>query len=102
MWPFRKKPALANAWFGDIGFRLAWEDKHARLPQPGAQAFAWETYQLAEFTLIGPTVAVRRKWSVIQPAQVHIGLAVPLAGNPLIAGQIFHQPLYNPNTGTSG
>ena len=82
-------------------YQGVWEKK--RQPSPGAQAFAWETLGLAQFTPIGPTVNVRKPFNVtpgtMQPA---VGLAVTMNGVPTVAGQIFGQGLYDQSAGGSG
>lgn len=103
MWPFTRKPRLDP---GNIGFdetpgtyHAVWEQK--RMPDPGAQPFAWEALGLPPFTPIGPAVAnrdqIRATFSQLYSLQ-----AVPLQGMPIVAGQIFGQPLYDPDQDKSG
>lgn len=79
-------------------YQGVWEKK--RQPSPGAQAYAWETLGLVQFVPSGPSITVRRGISVLPGApQPAIGLAVPLNGVPLTAGQVVGQPLYDPAQG---
>lgn len=79
-------------------YQGVWEKK--RQPSPGAQAYAWESLGLSEFTPIGAGVhtriGIRPLPGANQPA---IGLAVALNGVPTTAGQLFGQPLYDPALG---
>jgi hypothetical protein len=79
-------------------YQGVWEKK--RMPSPGAQAYAWETLGLSQFTPIGPGVTVREGYRVTAGAdQPMVGLAVMLEGVPTSAGQIYGQPLFDPNVG---
>ena len=83
-------------------YQGVWEKK--RQPSPGAQAYAWESVGLAQFTPIGPSVHVRQGINVLPGAQQpYVGQGVWLDGVPTTAGQVFGQQLYDPNSGyTSG
>lgn len=92
----RKKKAPLTP--GSGNFHLAWEEKP--LPGPGAGNFAWEVLGLVEFSPIGPTIYAREPMrSTARPMYSY--QAVPLQGIPLVSGQIFGQPLYDPATGYS-
>ncbi len=102
----RKKSGATGPTFFDDGFMgtqygQRWVNKKGNLPDPGAQAFAWETLQQAAFTPIGAgnlAIAMR---------SVPFGNGVPVMtqqgaivnGVPTTAGQIYGQPLLNPITG---
>jgi len=78
-------------------YHMRWEDKHDQLPQPGAQAWAYETYQLPAFTPIGPgTHAWRKRPHAFYGPPAYTYPATVIAGIPRIAGQYILQPLVNP------
>ncbi len=81
----------------DSGYRQVWQRK--RLPGPGAMNMAFETLQLAQFPVSGPSIAVRDKMSVIQPQQLAVEKSVSIAGIPTTAGQVLGQPLFDPKSG---
>ena len=78
-------------------YQGVWEKK--RQPSPGAQAFAWETLGLGQFSPIGPSINVRVG---IRPLpgteQPVVVMAVNLNGVPTVAGQIFGQALFDQNS----
>lgn len=79
-------------------FQNVWEKK--RMPSPGAQAYAFESLGLVQFTPIGPSVNVRQGIVPVPGAPQPVsGLAVPLNGIPTTAGQIMGQQLYDPAVG---
>lgn len=79
-------------------YQGVWEKK--RQPSPGAQAFAWETLSLAQFTPAGPSITVRQGFRVLSGAdQPYVGQAVSLEGVPTTAGQVVGQPLFDPENG---
>jgi hypothetical protein len=97
-WFKRKAPPVdPNA--GEGNYLNVWERKD--MPDPGAQAYAWETLGLEPFSPIGPGVRTRIG---IKPlfAQVYTEQAVILNGIPTTAGQIFGQPLFDPSAPGSG
>lgn len=81
---------------------LHWQRK--RLPTPGAQNYAFETLALFETTPIGPAVAQRKFFKVLQPQQIYFGgITVPITGlGGLAAGQYVMQPLVDPYNNTYG
>lgn len=89
--------------FADIfqnGFH--WQKK--RLPSPGTGNYAFETLALFETTPIGPAVAQRQMFKVVQPPQLYIrAQAIPVSGiGGINAGQVVLQPLIDPYSGTYG
>lgn len=82
-------------------YQGVWEKK--RQPSPGAQAYAWESLGLPQFTPIGASVVVRQALmptaGVLQP---YVGQAVPLQGMPTTAGQIYGQPLFDNSSEGNG
>lgn len=78
-------------------FQNVWENKSSRGPQPGAQAYAFESYGLVEFSPIGPTHPIDEQIRSINP-QLYVGLAVPVGGIPLQAGGFQLQSLIDPQT----
>lgn len=75
---------------------MAWENKASRLPEPGAQAYAYESYGLVEFSPIGPSVAVTTPLQKYSPPYV-TGMAVWLSGIPTQAGGVTLQALIDPS-----
>lgn len=72
-------------------------------PDPGAMAYARETYGLPDFTPIGAGIANRHIVNVIQPpvlTAVHAVLLTGIGGP--IAGQMILQPLVNPQDDVFG
>lgn len=80
-------------------YQGVWEKK--RQPSPGAQAYAWETLGLSQFTPIGPAVTTRVGIAPLPgtPQPYIRGKAVSLQGVPTTAGQIIGQPLFDPASG---
>jgi hypothetical protein len=79
---------------------LVW--RHTRLPDAGAEQYAFETYgtPLYDFALGNGATFIRRPLVETQPAQ-WASYAWPILANPPIntyQGQIATQPLMNPNT----
>lgn len=80
-----------------LQFHMVWERK--RMPDEGAQSYAWETYGLIPTTPIGPAVAVReRLFNMNQPPMFAFQMG-QVQGVPLTAGTIYQQPLYDQNLG---
>jgi hypothetical protein len=99
MWGRKKKDA-GNAGFTQrevIGYKRVWERK--RLPDPGSQNYAYETYALAPLSPISSAVAIRGAPPRLYEQQIYVGQSVSLDGIPTTAGQIVTQPLYNTETG---
>jgi hypothetical protein len=80
-------------------FHMAWEDKQGRLPTPGANAFAYESLALAEFTPIGAGVIITEPLQSTA-AGIFAGQAVPLQGIPLVSGGIGQATLFDPDSPT--
>lgn len=80
-------------------FHLVWHKTHQ--PSPGVMNYAYETLALFPVTPAGPTVNVRQphRFNPLQPLQPVVTNAVPVQGIPTTAGQIFGQPLFDPDTG---
>ncbi len=75
-------------------YQGVWEKK--RQPSPGAQAYAWETLGLPQFSPVGPSITVRQGLAVVaESIQPMVGQAVPISGIPTTAGQIFGQQLFD-------
>jgi len=80
-------------------FTPVWEQKPQRTP--GAQAFAWETIQMAAFTPLGPGVhAWRKRLKPFPAAPAWTSPSTVIVGLPRIAGQYVLQPLINPYSQT--
>lgn len=94
----RAKRDPGNAGFDENPgtYRAVWEQK--RLPDPGAQNFAWETLGLFQLAPSGPTVT-NRDAIVPLSTPMYAYQSGMLLGTPLTAGQIVGQPLYDPNSG---
>lgn len=75
-----------------------------RQPSPGSQAYAFEpAFTLPGFPATGNGFPVNYDFRPLQHPQVYYNKVIPNAGiGGLVAGQIFGQPLLNPDTGTSG
>ena len=80
-------------------FHAVWGQKRQNLPTPGAMSYAYETLGLAPTSVIDHAVAVRGQIRAEQPQQSYVGQAVPVQGIPIVAGQIYGAPLYDPNAG---
>lgn len=80
-------------------FHMAWEDKSALGPQPGAQAYAYESLALFEQTPIGPSVVYNGNM-IATAKPMFAGQAVALQGIPLQSGALSSAPLFDPDTET--
>lgn len=70
-----------------------------RQPEPGSMALGFAMpFTDPLYQVQGPGIAVLWDWNATQPTQQYYNQAVPHAGIPTIAGQIFGQPLLNPNS----
>ncbi len=100
MWPFKRKARLdpGNSGFNeDQGtFRIVYERKP--MPDPGAQNYAYESLGLVAFPPAGPSITIRQPRETVFP-QMYATHAIPQNGIPLVAGQIFGQPLFDPQSG---
>lgn len=102
-WPFAPKrkpvqgPPNVNERAGS--FHIVYERK--RMPDPGAQNYAYESLALLQFAPSGPSVAACQQ---IEPTegQLYFAQGWRVAGIPTIAGQIITQPLYDPDAPGSG
>lgn len=99
-WKIRQKPV--RPWLDmprNGAFVNAFENKFPYgFPVPGAQAYAFESLGLVEFSPIGPSVVIQQPLSKIYP-QLYTGQAVPLQGIPLQAGQVVTAQLIDPDNG---
>lgn len=95
----RKKPAAIIPLDRRGPFHAVWGNKRGNLPTPGMDAYAYETLGLAPTSPINGAVAVRMQIRAEQPQQPYVTLAVPVQGVPLVAGQVYGQPLYDPDAG---
>lgn len=75
-----------------------------RLPDPGAQNYAFETLGLVEFTPIGPAIGADIVLMKTQPPAFYISNSMVVINGlgGLAAGQIILQPLINPYDQTYG
>ena len=72
-------------------------------PDPGAQAFAWETLALPAFTPIGPGVlAISKRPHAFYAPPAYGFAGTVIVGLPYIAGQYILQPLIDPNAPEGG
>lgn len=93
----KPKPDKDNNNFQDApGFRMIWERK--TLPGPGAMNFAYESLALAAESPIDGAVAQRQQLKVFAP-QIYQFQHVPIAGVPIVSGQVIMQALYDPVSG---
>jgi hypothetical protein len=77
-------------------YAQVWERK--RLPDEGAQSYAYETLDLPQFTYIGPTISVRSPDPVpILNPPMYAYQAGMVIGMPLTAGQYYTTPLVDQN-----
>jgi len=92
----RKRDDFFNQGFQleDGTYHAVWERK--RMPDPGAQNYAWETYGLPPFTPIGTGIPTQQPL-IATSEQVYTMQAVSLVGMPTVSGQILGQPLFDPN-----
>lgn len=100
MWPFKSKPKVGgkdvdqNGFVDNAGFQQQWIERGQ--PTPGAMSYAFVSLGLPAFSTIGPGIA-----ALGTPRPVAIPYyslqAVPIVGIPLQAGQIFGQPLVDPD-----
>jgi len=86
-----------NRFFDNPGFMMEWQYK--RLPGPGAMNAAYESLALSPESPISGAVAQRRQLHVTKPNTDYAFLAVPIAGIPMVSGQVIMQPLYDPKQG---
>lgn len=64
----------------------------------GAQSYAFNSWPLPLFDVIGPATAVQHAMRVTQLPQVYVMQAVPIVGlGGLQAGQLITAPLTNPD-----
>lgn len=90
----KREPADAPAG----AFAHVWERK--KQPSPGAQNYAFESLGLVQFTPSGPSVAVREPIVPLQRGpQPVVGQSVITNGVPTVSGQLYGQPLFDPNAG---
>ena len=95
---FRKKivaptPSSNPARFSPPGFyQLAWERQ--AMPDPGAEAFAWETLDLVKFNIVNSGFGQNR-YQRLTNRPLYVGNASILTGIPTIGGTLALQPLVN-------
>lgn len=82
---------------GGVGpYKSVWERK--RLPDEGAQSYAWETLGLVQFTQIGAGVSVRDPdFDAVLHRPLYVYQGGITNGLPMTAGGIYGQPLYDNN-----
>lgn len=100
MWPFKfaprnpiKDPGNAAAFLANPGdYYLSWERQ--RMPDPGAQAFSWETLDLPKFNIVNSGFGQNRVQRFTN-VPLYVGQATPLTGIPTIGATLALQPLIN-------
>lgn len=86
-------PAGKAAKFSPPGvYQLSWERQ--QMPDPGAQAFAWETLDLVKFNIVNSGFGPNR-YQRLTNVPLYVGQATPLVGIPTIGGTLALQPLVN-------
>lgn len=101
MWPFRKKLPPRDveqqaAQSNHTRFNPSWKFSYerTRLPDPGAQNYAWLNLGLVEFSPIGAGTANRKQLLPMQPQASYARFATVQAGlGGLVQGTIYGQPL---------
>lgn len=61
----------------------------------GANAYAWDVEQLADFSIIGPGRGVQSQLR-FAPGRLYVAYTPPLAGVAPVTGSIAHQRLFDP------
>ncbi len=83
-------------------FRQVW--RKVRPPNPGTGYYPYQSLALVPETPIGPAVAARNR--LVKPlpgtAQDYVTLNAPIAGLPIVAGQMAPNRLYSPEQGIRG
>lgn len=74
---------------------------HKKLPGAGAGEFVWNTYQQPRVSPIGAGTQVRHPFVETQQPLYAFQMTVP-TGMYAIAGQLYSQPLFDPNAPGSG
>lgn len=75
-------------------FRVGYERTPA--PDPGTGYYAYTSLALMEFPPSGPSVTTRKP-IIPTSSPMYVGFGVQTVGMPLVAGQIFSAPLFDPN-----
>lgn len=104
-WKIRQKPILPWEQMPRHGLHQhVFENKFPfNFPQPGAQAYAFESLGLVEFSPIGPSGAVLEPLRLsLGVPQMFSGQAVVLQGIGIQSGQLISQPLIDPDAGSTG
>lgn len=92
--PIVAPPPTAAAFFSPPGtYHLAWERQ--QMPEPGAQAYAWETLELDKFNIVNSGFGPNRYIRVRDVPPLYVGQAVPVTGLPTIGATLQLQPLVN-------
>lgn len=102
-WPFNKPRITSggpqNAGFEEtlagVQYKAVWKEKAQ--PDPGAQAFAYETYGLVAMPPSGPSIVAlnnRMRAYYMSPDVSKPGTIIRGLGT--VQGQIYSQPLLNP------
>lgn len=102
-WKIKQKPILPWEQMPRHGLHQhVFENKFPwNFPSPGAQAYAFESLGLVEFSPIGPSGVVIEPIRKFTP-QMFVGQAVALQGIGIQSGQMITQPLIDPDAGTTG
>ena len=76
--------------------------RQTQQPSPGAMSYAYDTLALPAFTPIGAGVSVHHIPLPLQPQPVYAMQAVFTSGFGVRTGTVWHQGLFDENTGTMG
>lgn len=76
--------------------------RQTQQPSPGAMSYAYDTLALPAFTPIGAGVSAHHIPRPLQPQPVYAMQAVFTSGFGVRTGTVWHQGLYDENTGTMG
>ncbi len=99
----KKKPAVVIPLDRRSPFHAVWLRQNANLPTPGMDSYAYATLGLTPTPPVGNAISVRGPgMNPAQPQQVYAAQTLTTQGVPLIAGQIFGSPLFDPNAPGNG
>lgn len=88
-----RNPGNAAAFLANAGeYWLAHERQI--MPDPGAEAFSWETLDLVKFNIVNSGWGQNR-YQRITNRPLYTGNAAPVTGIPTIGATLFLQPLVN-------
>lgn len=97
----RGRDADANGFIDVPGYRAVWSEK--QLPSPGAMNYAYESLGLSPTSPISSAVANRNQLAVVTAGNLYQPVqALQVQGIPLVSGQVYGQPLFDPNGNYGG